>query len=46
MGIKRRSNILEVEERVLEGTSTQDVRFEKTRTNGNRRIKSSHRRML
>ncbi len=46
MGIKRRNNILEIERRVLEGTNTQDVRFQETRTNENRRIRSSYRCML
>jgi len=46
MRIKRRSSISEVERRVLEEISTQDVRFQEIRTNENRRIRSSYRCML
>ena len=46
MKIKQKSNISRVKKRVLEKTSTQDVRFQEIRMNENRRIKSSYRCML
>jgi hypothetical protein len=46
MRIQRKSSISEIKRRVLEETSTQDVRFQEIRTNENRRIKSSHQCML
>jgi tetrahydrodipicolinate N-succinyltransferase len=46
MKIQRRSSISEIERRVLKEINTQDVRFQKIRTNENRRIRFSHRCML
>jgi len=46
MKIKRKSSILEIEKRVLEEISTQDVRFQEIRTNENECIRFSYRCML